>query len=275
MQRGVEYFAAPSGWTPEDKNPFTGDGVYGAGWSCFCLGGDRVRLDFYGSGGNGLFIFRLGRQSPELISRLADFLRYEVRQGRRVIFSFPEGADIDSIVETALDETPEENVVRPEDPRWTVHSTNLSAWASIRREGKLKSLSRLIEEGRPVISVGFRQLGEPGEYADYIILGRIDNVNSEHVVASQQKGFIFTEEHTPYEPGVRLYFDNHALIRAGLGTRDGLHTIKVRHYLPLDPFLVGAVGRAEVDPSGTVSEWTPRSFWLAANGYFYQRVGRE
>ena len=269
----MKYLIAPRGWSHEDPNPFTPDGRYGAEWSCFCISGTYERLNFCGSGKNLLFTFCLGREAEHLRARFADFLRYENEHGRNVILSFPEGMETESFVQEALSETSDENAVRQDDPKWVVHSTNLEAWKGIQRDGALKSLSVLMKEDKNVLSVGFNQLGEPSEYAEYIVLGRIDNINAEHVVASQKKGCVFTEADTPYEPGIRLYFDNHKIIESGLAVRDGLYTTKVHFRLPLNPFLVTTVSQRDVDPKGKVREWTPKKFWKAANREFWKQIG--
>ena len=49
----------------------------------------------------------------------------------------------------------------------------------------------------------------------------------EIVVASYQAGRFVMDGQASYAPGIRLYFDSHRIIRDGLGTRDGLHLIKV------------------------------------------------
>ena len=263
----MKYLIAPSGWSNDAPNPFSEDGAYGPEWSCFCLSGTSEKLDFCGST-NGLFTFCLGPKARNAKIRLADFLRYESAHGRKVILSFPEGVDPEAYVQQAIAEAPDANAVRESDPRWVVHSTNGQAWKGIQRDGGLKALSVLRDDGTPVLSVGYGQLGEPPEYAEHIVLGRIGAVNPEHVVASQQRGCIFTEEDVPYEPGVRIHFDNHRIIRSGLGVRDGLHTIKVHRFLPLEPHMVAAISRADVDPQGDVPEWTPRTFWTAANEAF-------
>ena len=163
-------------------------------------------------------------------------------------------------------------IIRKNDPKWAIHSTNREAWESILQDGCLKSLSILKKENKAVKSVGFHQLGEPIEYAEYIILGRIDTVNAEHVVASQQKGYVFTEENTSYKPGVRLYFDNHKIIERNLGVRDGLHSIKVHNKLPLNPFFITAITINDIDSENKIIEWTPSSFYQAANKEFYKRM---
>jgi hypothetical protein len=93
-------------------------------------------------------------------------------------------------------------------------------------------------------------------------------------VSSHQKGRIVTDEDAEYEPGVRLYFDGHRIIEDELGVRDGVHLLKVRDRLPLEPYLRAAIGVPDVDQGGTVPAWTPRRFLDRANAHFERLVGR-
>lgn len=263
------YLKAPRGWRPTAPNPFLDDGSYGPAWSCFCLDGDNRRVTFCGRGPAGPFTFRLGADCPDLATRLADFLRYEVLHGRQVIVSGPDSMDVDALVRDALRDVPSSHTVRPDDPKWVVHSTTSDAWASIQSDGCLKSLAVLEKEGRNVLGLGRDELGESPDYAEYIVLGRVDEVNAEHVVSSRQKGRIVTDADLGYQPGARLYFDSHRIICVGLAVRDGLHLIKVRHKLPLVPYLAAAVSVDDL-PS---RRWTPHMFWQAANEVFFNGVG--
>lgn len=270
-----ELLIAPSGWDPEDNNPFSENGEYGPHWSCFCLDDHHEQMNFSSKNKNDLYVFRLGRKTCRLQTCLADFLRYEKKQNRNVILSFPENFKVNEIrnfVNTALSETPPQETIRADDPKWVVHSTNLEAWNSIQSDNALKSLSMLRKENKKVKSVGFDQLREPQEFSQYIILGKIDLVNAEHVVASQQAGRIFTEPDIPYQPGIRLYFDNHKIIKKGLGVRDGLHLIKVHHSLPIEPYLVASVNVMDMRDYSKPVEWTPNSFFKAANDEFFKKL---
>ena len=168
-------------------------------------------------------------------------------------------------------DTPETATVRSEDPEWVVHSTTINAWGSIQADGCVRSLAALQRQGKRISGLGLDELGEPPGYADYVVLGRVDEVNAEHVVSSRQKGRIVTDADLPYQPGVRLYFDNHMIIGAGLAVRDGLHLTKVYHELPLSPYMAASVSVTEL-PDQT---WTPRTFWKAANDLFLRKNGAE
>lgn len=271
----MEYFKAPQEWKYTDRNPFTEDGAYGWEWSCFCLLDSEGDQFYTGKSGSGLFSARFGRGVKNLEHRLVDFLRYENAQGRKVMLSFPDDVDIDAYVRQALLRAPEERSVRPDDPRVVVHSTTSDAWKSILKDRELKAASQLALKrsgtGEPS-EVELYYRNEPPEYKDYIMFGDVDSPASEMVLASVAKGRFVMSEDAEYQPGVRLYFDNHRLIADGLGVRDGLHLVKVRTSLPLEPYLLAAVTVEDVDPEGTVEVWTLRKFVEASNAFFRQRA---
>ncbi len=260
----MRYEVAPERWTYGDPNPFTSDGAYGTEWTCFCVSPDQECELWTGRGTDpdGLFLVSIRPDVEDLDNRLADFLRYENRQGRRVIVSFPEREDADAIISRALAATPPENVVRSTDPKIVVHTTTLDAWESIRRDGMLKSLARLKAEGLVCgdSEVDRYRMYEPEEYVDNIMLGAIESTWPELVVLSKTTGAFVGDPDTPYEPGCRLYFDNHRIIESGLGERDGLHLVKIRSELPLDPFLVATITADDADPERLMSRWTPALF---------------
>ncbi|MHB9132380.1 MAG: hypothetical protein ACYDBB_15015 [Armatimonadota bacterium] len=277
--KSIPYHIAPPGWTHEDPNPFTADGAYSPQWSCF-----RIRDEEDGRGvnrrwENGLYAFVVGRgwrkDGRGLVADVADFLRYESMHGRHSIVSLPADMDARAFVEQALAETPDWSIVRSNDPKWLIHSTPATNWAAIRACRELRSLARLRREGVSAGGVGLAQLGEPDDYAEYIMLGKPGVMSPEFVVASQQAGRIITEQDTPYTPGARLFFDGHRLIREGLIVRDGLHEAKVHDYLPLDPYLIASVTPADLDPEGEITVWTPKSFCLAALDYFSGIIGES
>ena len=273
----IKYRIAPTGWTQEDPNPFTADGSYGPQWSCFRIRDDADAWAVNRRWATGLYAFVVGRDwrhSESLLAAdLADFLRYESMHERQVIVSVPVEIDAQALVQRAMAETPAWSVVRPYDPKWLIHSTMTRNWAAIQACGELRSLARLRREGCPVGGIGFAELGEPEDYTEHVMLGNAGAMAPEFVVASQHAGKIITEEDTPYQPGARLFFDGHRLVRDGLIVRDGLHTAKVYDHLPLDPYLIAVVTPAKLDPDGKIEAWTPRTFCLAALEYFSEIVG--
>jgi hypothetical protein len=267
----VNWIKAPPDWDPDAPNPFSPSGEYGNDWTAFTfISGSPSRLHYPGRcrSERGCFSCQVGLQSRELAPGIADFLRYESDQGRTVIISCPADVDASGLVERALATTPTGNTVRDDDPKWGVHSTTLERWHRIQQCGELRSMARLHKEGTAWPEIAFEQLGEPPEYREYIVLGGMESIGCENVVASHQKGYVFTDENAPYTPGIRLYFDLHSIIKDGLAVRDGLHLIKVRDHLRLEPYLVAAIGIRDLDPGGGVSKWTPGSFLEAANDFF-------
>lgn len=221
-----------------------------------------------GTGDTGLYCFLAGRKVQNLETRLADFLRYENAHGRKVILSFPPDFAADELVRRTLEYVPDVTRIRPDDPRWLVHSTSVPAWERIRACGELRSLARLRRGGIEARGVGVSEFREPDDYADYVMFCGHDHIAAEHVVASQAAGRIITEEDTPYQPGVRLYFDAHRIILDGLAVRDGLHILKVHDHLPLHPYLITTIGVSDIDPEREIPVWTPRTFLDQANERF-------
>jgi hypothetical protein len=273
----VKYVKALPGWSYTDRNPFTQDGSYDSEWSSFCLLDREDDQVFTGQSGNGPFSARFGRCVENLEDRLIDFLRYENAHNRTVILSFPKDIDIDDLLARALLKTPRGNVVRPNDPPVVVHSTTTHAWESISADEELRAASRLgIERGQAQDAQEHSEIeryyqSEPPEYADYIMLGGMDSTAPEMVLASTSAGRFVLDDHAVYEPGARLYLNNHRIITDGLGTRDGLHVMKVHLQLPLVPYLLAAITVDEIDPEGKIATWTPRIFVEKANEAFRDR----
>jgi hypothetical protein len=273
----MKYVKAPPGWSYTDRNPFAREGACSE-WTSFCLLNKEDDQYFTGKSGDGPFSARFGRRVENLENRLIDFLRYENAHGRTVILSFPQDIDVDAFVARALSRTPEANIVRPGDPKVIVHSTALPAWESILADGELKAASLLgIERGQAHGAQGFSEIeryyqGEPSEYTDYIMFSGMGST-PEKVVASHKAGRFVSDENEVYEPGIRLYFDNHRIIADGLGTRDGLHLIKMHRRLPLAPYLLAAVSVQDLDPEGKIEAWTIRLFVERANEAFRRRCG--
>jgi hypothetical protein len=270
------YHPAPPTWTYTDPNPFTPDGSYGSAWSAFCILDTQDDQFATGQSGQGPFSARFGRKVPHLERRLADFLRYEYVYDRQVILDFPPDIDIDARVVQAFASTPPPSTVRPEDPPILVHSTNLAAWQGIQADGALKAASQLAQAGSPnaqgngPLEVYLRN--EPPEYRDHIMFGEIGSCGPEMVVASYQAGRFVMDEQATYRPGVRLYFDCHRIIRDGVGVRDGLHTLKVYQYLPLQPYLIAAICAQDIHPEGEPAPWTLRTFVDQADTALRQRM---
>jgi hypothetical protein len=275
MDESMRYKKAPQGWSYGDSNPFTSDGSY-LGWSSFCILDTNDDQIMTGQVGSGSFSARFGRQVKYLEARLIDFLRYENEQGRTVILSFPEDMDVDHYIKQAESLISNPNVVRPDDPKTIVHSTTLEAWNEICADGQLKSAAELsqsdVQSGHVLASSSELEQylkNEPPEYSNYIMFGEVASTGPEMIIASYQAGRFVLDNNAVYEPGVRLYFDNHRMIQDSLVVRDGLHTTKVHKHLPLSPYLLAAIGVKDVDPYYEVKTWTLQSFVERANQLFF------
>lgn len=274
MQTTLKYLKAPSGWGYSDPNPFTSNGEYGSEWSAFCILDEDHSQIFIGKSGKGPFSSRFGRQVPNLTEHLVDFLKYENAHERQVILSFFPKMDVHEYITQALASTPDSNTVRSKDPVILIHATTQAAWESIQADQALKAASQLAK--KPDRSGGEAQVGEieaylfdePPEYKDYIMFGSMDSCVPEMILASNLSGKFIIDEEAVFEPGVRLYFDNHRIIRDGLATRDGLHVNKVHLHLPLQPYCLFAIEVDDLDPQRKVKEWTIRNFVEQANAAF-------
>ena len=142
----MQYFRAPEDHSPEDNNLFSDDGSYGPEW--IGLSFTPTEDCFYGVTGTGLFFQRLSLKwcNPETV--LADFLRYETSQGRKVVLFLRDEMNSDRFVVDALSSTPLPHVIRETDPAILVHSTSLEAGREILLDGEIKSRARLSQEGR-------------------------------------------------------------------------------------------------------------------------------
>ena len=270
----MKYVKAPPGWTYTDENPFSEDGKYDFGWSSFCILDEDTDQFYTGKCEAGPFSARFGRNVKNLERKLVDFLRYENDNRRQVILAFPADIDIDEYVNQALKQTPRESVIRPEDPPIIVHATTRESWQSIWADQALKASLHLGEkewQTGPLTEIEWYYQHEPPEYRDYIMFGEMDGTTSESILASKAQGRFVMHAEAEYEPGIRLYFNNHQLIEAGLGIRDGLHLIKVNQSLPLAPYLLAAISVDDVDPDGKVKVWTLKTFVESANQVFRAR----
>ena len=208
--------------------------------------------------------------AADFAERLHDYIAYHNAHGRQVMIHAP-GLDIGSLP------GPPEGI-RPGDPRYAIHSTLLSSYEKILRDGHLKSPARLAAEGRPVPAIGFTPLGEPADFLEYIMFGGFavpgmpDTPACEIVVNSRLRGEVCYDPDTPYTPQARMYFDAHKIIADGLAVRDGAHTLKVYDMLPLEPYLLVTVFAETVALPPGEPHWTPALFSAQADAYFARWV---
>lgn len=218
----------------------------------------------------GIFSINISPGAESFLDRLADFIAYENLHGRCVLIFSP---DLD--IRTALDyQRPPRDFVRKTDPPVMVHSTLLTSYAKIAESGLLKSAARLNRDGLRHDAIGIAQLGEPKDFLEYVMFAVLDGrgSGSETVVNSYLRGKVCFDQHMPYTPQARMYFDTHKIIRDGLAVRDGIHLVKVRDALPLDGYLITTVFEKDVALPDGEAHWTPFLFAKQANKFFLERI---
>lgn len=254
-------YRAPIRWRPTELNPFSLKGDYGKEWSAFIY---DEEIEHYSNIYNDTLVYVL-RVNPKMdfnYRRLMDYLTYEIQNKRNVVLALPEYIDFNGILAmfTGIHSDYE---LREGDAEYLVHSTTRESWDSIRKSGVLFSPNELKRQGINILEIGLKPMLEPEDYSDYVMLDVLEGCG-ELVVNSRQRGYICTNPNIEYVPGVRLYFDAKAIIRDGLGTRDGLHILKIKDKLPLDKYLIECVSAKLFENR----EWTPSTFTDASNKYF-------
>lgn len=255
-------------WTPIDDNPFTSDGSYGEEWSAFIY--DELINSSYTNVYHNARVYTLTvkPQSDKDFGRLYDFVIYEISYSRNVILKIPRS--IKQFVLEKLTNKTKNETIRPSDPKWVVHSTTKQLWSEIKTTGALLSPNYLKNNGKIITEVGLKNLLEPVDYSDFIMLDVLNGCGV-IVVNSRQLGYICLDPNCIYVPGVRIYFDAHKIIQDGLATRDGLHVIKVFERLPLDKYMIMVIDDTML-PKQT---WTPTIFTKVANEYFLEYVNSK
>ncbi|MGN1410101.1 MAG: hypothetical protein ACI4XJ_07985 [Eubacteriales bacterium] len=256
-------YIADSKWNPTLPNPFTADGSYGENWSAFIYDDSTPYFsNVYPD--TKVYVLKFAPAADPENLRFFDFLWYEQSYGRNVIVRFCSGMNANEILSRFHNMN---NVVnyRISDGEVLVHSTTLSSWESIKREGALLSPSMLRRKGQAIREIGLNVMLEPKDYSDYVMLD-IPNGCGELVVNSRNLGYVCTDPNVPYSPGIRLYFDVKRLFRDGLVTRDGLHPVKIRGKLPLDGYLLAAISSKDFPYE---IQWTPTKFTEKANELFF------
>jgi hypothetical protein len=268
--RMLDYVMAPPGWTSDDTNPFSADGSYGSSWSCFStLGGSEYR-HLTCRTRSGCWLFRINVEQVAIKRHLIDFIRYENENRRTVIVEARLGELSARAVADMERLTPLPGIIRESDEPFLVHSTDRAGWGKIRAAEELTA-SAFLPKGRNLDALDDQAAAymrsEPSEYKEYIMLGSLNGPSTEVVVSCFQKGKMILSEDVAYDPGARLYLDNHALIRAGIDVRDGLHLMKVHGHLPLR-YLAAVVTVDDVELPPGQAQWTPRTFTERANSLF-------
>lgn len=133
-------YIADSFWYPTDSNPFTIDGTYGHNWSAFIYDHEISYFTNIYLGAK-LYVLRVCPDVDKEFLRLFDFLTYELSYERNVILKVCQGMDAVSVM-TQFNSVPHAITYGSSDEKYMVHSTTLSAWELIKKDGELVVNSR-------------------------------------------------------------------------------------------------------------------------------------
>ena len=217
---------------------------------------------------SGCFSIIINPLAEDFPDRLTDFIAYENSHGRCVLIHSPD-FDIKPTLEYRRHPS---NHARKTDPAVAVHSTLLTSYEQIIKDGHLKSTARLNKEGIIKKAIGVEHLGEPEDYSEYIMFATADGKGSgsELLVNSHLQGKICFDHNMPYTPQARMYFYIGKIIRDGLTVRDGVHLAKVFDILPLKDYLVMTIFGHDVTLPKGETHWTPSLFQKCANDLFFE-----
>lgn len=233
------------------------------GFCVLCRLVEEPAWRFRTGGGRG-YLVEISKAFPRWELHLMDLVHFYGGGGCRVALA-ADPSDFAAAQTAYAGHSCRDRFLRPGEPSVLTHSTPPESWASIRTDGCLKSWDLLRSEGRlrEAAPIG-AALGDPAGLRDYVMLSGT-SAAGEIVVLSRQRGTLAYDEHAPYRPGARLYFDAAALAHDGLLIRDGCH-IKVRDRLPLEPYLLWTATGAALCGGDGVS--TPAAFSALADRQF-------
>jgi len=218
----------------------------------------------------GCYAIAVNPRADDFYDRFFDFIRYENAHSRQVLVFSPD-FDVHSILDIKIASAC--SAERSGDPQYAVHSTLLTFYEQIMKDGCLKSTARLRKEGIRREAIGFSPLGEPEDYLDYIMFAPLDGASgSEMVVNSHLRGEACFDPEAPYTPQARMYFNARKMIADGKAVRDGVHFLKVHEVLHLPDYKLLTVFENDVALPAGKEYWTPASFSAAANDYFFDYV---
>jgi len=211
----------------------------------------------------GCFALTLNPAAADFTYKIFDFIEYENAHERRVLIFSPE---FDMMA--ALANPPRAVKIRETDPEFVTHSTTLKAYRKILKDGCLKSTARLNREGTRQKAIGLTPLGEPRDYLEYVMFGRIGGEGGEVVVNSHLRGQVCYDPDAKYRPQARMYFDAHKIFADGLAVRDGAHELKVYDALKLSGYLLLTVRAGDAALPDGARYWTPKLFAREADKLF-------
>lgn len=229
---------------------------YDSSWIILMLTDSKDYQQMCGSSNGCAYTIKISRsRCDDWEMAICDCIGFCEANGKSVILVMTE-AELTTAKKHYDGHSYNEPFLRVSEPAVLVHSTPMSCWEQIKRDGMLKSWNLLkaektINEEYPI---GIH-LGDPADFSNYIMFG--GGVTGEIVVNSKQQGKIVMDVNAEYMTGARLYFDAKRIAQDGLLVRDGCH-LKVKDTLPLTPYLIWA---ATWDTIGLPSQLSvPRIF---------------
>lgn len=244
-------------------NPITG-GAYDSSWIIFQLTDSLDYQQMCGNSNGCAYMIKTSReQYKDWKMAVCDFIGF-CEANKKNAFIVMSEADLNAAKNHYEGHRYNEPLIRDNEPSVLVHSTPMSSWKQIKRDGMLKSWNilkaeKVIAEEQPI---GI-WLGDPADFSDYIMFG--GGITGEIVVNSKQQGKIVMDENAEYLTGARLYFNAKRMAQDGLLIRDGCH-LKVKDRLPIEPYLIWAATWETIGLASQVS--TPKIFAEQADKQF-------
>ena len=232
-------------------NPIT-KSKYNSLWLVLILSSDINIPMMVGSNNGCAYTIKINKQLHDNWKMaIGDFIEYCNANKLNGIISITEN-EYNEVQNYYIGHSYNETSLRDYETPILIHSTSIENWIQIQKDGMLKSWNKLnIFEKEPI----GKQLGDPKHFSDYIMFG--GSVTGEIVVNSKQSGKIIMDIDAEYKTGARLYFDAKKIAKDGLLVRDGAH-IKVKDYLPLEPYLIWVATWNNIGLENPIS--TPKIF---------------
>lgn len=249
--------------TENSINPITGC-EYDSSWIILMLTDSKDYQMMCGGSNGCAYTIKISRiQHKDWKTAVCDFIDFNEANGKNAILVMSV-EELESAQNYYNGHKYNEPFLRENEPSVLIHSTPMSSWELIRRDGMLKSWNKLktekaIDEENPI---GIK-LGDPIDFSDYIMFG--GGITGEIVVNSKQQSRIVMDENAEYLTGARLYFDARRIAQDGLLVRDGCH-LKVKDILPLKPYLIWTATWDVIGLSSQIS--TPKIFAEQADKQF-------
>lgn len=247
-------------------NPIT-NSPYDHSWMVYIVEDGPYRM-MCGSRNGCAYTLRISKTNhPQWKMFAGDFISYSETFNRNAILVISE-EDLNAVEKEYKGHAYNDPFIRDYESTILIHSTTKENFENIQKCQMLKSWNRLKSEGffTEEFPIG-KQLGDPEELRDYIMLG--SGTTGEIVVNSKQNNNLIFDENIEYQTGARLYFDMRKIAEDGLVLRDGSE-IKIKDYLPLNPYLIWTSTWDKIGLDSEIS--TPRIFAELSDRYFKENI---